>query len=153
VSFTHLIGYALVKALGDAGDEQRPTTRSTASPTGHPGARQPRPRHRHAKPDGTRQLLVPVDQGRRGMDFASSGPPTRTSSARPASGQARGETTSQGTTISLTNPGTIGTNHSVPRLMKGRAAIIGVGAMEYPAEYQGASDETLAARGQQGSSR
>jgi 2-oxoglutarate dehydrogenase E1 component len=54
-----------------------------------------------------------------------------------------------GTTISLTNPGTIGTVHSVPRLMKGQGTIIGVGAMEYPAEYQGASEETLAARGQQ----
>src|SRR5204863_3254323 len=49
-----------------------------------------------------------------------------------------------GVTISLTNPGTIGTVHSVPRLMRGQGAIIGVGAMEYPAEFQGASEETLA---------
>ncbi len=35
-------------------------------------------------------------------------------------------------TISLTNPGTIGTVHSVPRLMSGQGAIIGAGAMEYP---------------------
>src|SRR4029077_7251982 len=48
-----------------------------------------------------------------------------------------------GTTMSLTNPGTIGTNHSVPRLMRGQGAIIGVGAMEYPPEYQGASDDTI----------
>ena len=48
-----------------------------------------------------------------------------------------------GTTISLTNPGTIGTNHSVPRLMKGQGAIIGVGSMEYPPEFQGASEETI----------
>src|SRR5918911_2058218 len=48
------------------------------------------------------------------------------------------------TTISLTNPGTIGTNHSVPRLMSGQGAIIGVGAMEYPAAFQGASDQALA---------
>ncbi len=47
-----------------------------------------------------------------------------------------------GVTISLTNPGTIGTVHSVPRLMTGQGAIIGVGAMEYPAEFQGASEET-----------
>ena len=46
-----------------------------------------------------------------------------------------------GTTISLTNPGTLGTNHSVPRLMAGQGTIVGVGAMEYPAEFQGASDE------------
>ena len=49
----------------------------------------------------------------------------------------------QGTTITLTNPGTIGTNHSVPRLMEGQGAIIGVGALEYPAEWQGASAETI----------
>ena len=50
----------------------------------------------------------------------------------------------RGTTISLTNPGTIGTVHSVPRLMPGQGCIVGVGAMEYPAAYQGASAETLA---------
>src|SRR3712207_9507092 len=43
----------------------------------------------------------------------------------------------QGTTMSLTNPGGIGTVHSVPRLMAGQGAIIGVGAMEYPPEWQG----------------
>ena len=49
----------------------------------------------------------------------------------------------QGTTMSLTNPGGIGTVHSIPRLMKGQGAIIGVGALDYPAEWQGASTETL----------
>src|SRR3712207_1746071 len=48
-----------------------------------------------------------------------------------------------GTTISLTNPGTIGTNHSVPRLTAGQGAIIGVGAMEYPAEFQGMNPDAL----------
>ncbi|MGH3430547.1 MAG: 2-oxo acid dehydrogenase subunit E2, partial [Mycobacteriales bacterium] len=48
-----------------------------------------------------------------------------------------------GTTISLTNPGGIGTVHSVPRLMPGQGAIIGVGAMEYPAEYSGMSTEAI----------
>src|SRR4029078_10236373 len=46
-------------------------------------------------------------------------------------------------TISLTNPGTIGTNHSVPRLTAGQGAIIGVGAMEYPAEFQGMNPDAL----------
>jgi 2-oxoglutarate dehydrogenase E1 component len=49
-----------------------------------------------------------------------------------------------GTTVSLTNPGTIGTVHSVPRLVVGQGLILGVGAMDYPAEFQGASEETLA---------
>ena len=42
----------------------------------------------------------------------------------------------QGTTISLTNPGTIGTAASNPRLMSGQSAIIATGSIEYPAEYQ-----------------
>jgi len=37
-----------------------------------------------------------------------------------------------GTTVSLTNPGTLGTAQSVPRLMPGQGAIIGVGALAYP---------------------
>ena len=49
----------------------------------------------------------------------------------------------QGITISLTNPGGIGTEHSVPRLMRGQGSIIGAGALEYPAAFQGASDKTL----------
>ncbi|MFM8694989.1 MAG: 2-oxo acid dehydrogenase subunit E2, partial [Actinomycetota bacterium] len=49
-----------------------------------------------------------------------------------------------GTTVSLTNPGTIVTVHSVPRLVTGEGLILGVGAMDYPAEFQGASEETIA---------
>src|SRR5258708_36023377 len=49
-----------------------------------------------------------------------------------------------GTTISLTNAGGIGSVHSMPRLLAGQGTIIGVGAMEYPAEYSGMSDEALA---------
>src|SRR3546814_20505276 len=48
-----------------------------------------------------------------------------------------------GTTISLTNVGGLGTNNSVPRLMAGQSAIIGVGSMDYPPEFQGASEEIL----------
>ncbi|MFD7736633.1 multifunctional oxoglutarate decarboxylase/oxoglutarate dehydrogenase thiamine pyrophosphate-binding subunit/dihydrolipoyllysine-residue succinyltransferase subunit, partial [Kitasatospora phosalacinea] len=52
-----------------------------------------------------------------------------------------------GVTVSLTNPGGIGTVHSVPRLMQNQGTIVGVGAMEYPAEFQGSSPETLARLG------
>src|SRR5439155_539526 len=48
-----------------------------------------------------------------------------------------------GTTISITNPGTVGTVQSVPRLMAGQAAIVGVGAVQYPAEFQGADLDPL----------
>ncbi|MDQ6664492.1 MAG: multifunctional oxoglutarate decarboxylase/oxoglutarate dehydrogenase thiamine pyrophosphate-binding subunit/dihydrolipoyllysine-residue succinyltransferase subunit, partial [Acidobacteriota bacterium] len=53
----------------------------------------------------------------------------------------------QGTTISLTNPGTVGTMASIPRLMPGQGAIIAVGTMDYPAEYQGVAPETRALLG------
>ena len=67
-------------------------------------------------------------------------PPTRTSSSAPAQNKLTADDFA-GTTISLTNPGGIGTVHSVPRLMKGQGCIIGAGALEYPAEFQGAVGE------------
>ncbi len=53
----------------------------------------------------------------------------------------------QGTTISLTNPGTIGTVASIPRLMAGQSVIIATGAIEYPAEYQAMAPEALSQLG------
>lgn len=49
----------------------------------------------------------------------------------------------QNTTISITNPGTIGTVSSVPRLMKGQGTIMATGAINYPAEYQSMSQDVL----------
>src|SRR5439155_21448303 len=51
------------------------------------------------------------------------------------------------TTVSLTNPGTIGTVGSVPRLMSGQSMIIATGAIEYPAEYQAMMPEALSNMG------
>lgn len=53
----------------------------------------------------------------------------------------------KGTTISLTNPGTVGTNGSVPRLMPGQGAIIATGAIDFPPEFQGVSEEVRAQLG------
>jgi 2-oxoglutarate decarboxylase len=53
----------------------------------------------------------------------------------------------QGTSISLTNPGTVGTMASMPRLVPGQGAIIAVGAMDYPAEYRGVAPDTIASLG------
>ena len=52
-----------------------------------------------------------------------------------------------GTTITLTNPGTIGTVASIARLMIGQGAIIATGAIQYPAEYQAMSQSTISALG------
>ncbi|MBY9075614.1 multifunctional oxoglutarate decarboxylase/oxoglutarate dehydrogenase thiamine pyrophosphate-binding subunit/dihydrolipoyllysine-residue succinyltransferase subunit [Nocardioides sp. WL0053] len=143
VSFTHIIGFALVKAL-----KQMPEMNNGFDVIdGKPNLIQPK--HINlglaidmAKPDGTRQLLVPSIKGAETMDFAAFWTAYE-DIVRKARNNKLAVSDFQGTTISLTNPGTIGTNHSVPRLMKGQGAIIGVGAMDYPPEYQGASDETL----------
>src|SRR6202008_4336633 len=52
-----------------------------------------------------------------------------------------------GTTISITNPGTIGTVQSVPRLMPGQAVIVAGASLASPAEYQGADKRVIAELG------
>ena len=93
--------------------------------------------------DGGRQLLVPNIKAAEEMDFRQFWT-TYEDVVRRARGGKLAVTDFQGTTATLTNPGTIGTEHSVPRLMAGQGCIVGVGAMEYPAAYAGASEETLA---------
>ena len=144
VSFTHLIGYALVKAL-----KAYPEMNVGFDVVdGKPNLIQPA--HINLglaidmqKPDGTRQLLVPSIKGAERMDFAAFWTAYE-DIVRKARDNKLTVEDFQGTTISLTNPGGIGTSHSVPRLMKGQGAIIGVGAMEYPAEWQGASEDAIA---------
>ncbi len=53
----------------------------------------------------------------------------------------------QGATATITNPGTLGTAQSVPRLMQGQSVIVGVGSIGYPAEFQGADPRVLAEMG------
>ena len=144
VSFTHIIGFALVKALGHMPEMNNGFT---TDDKGKPALVVPA--HINlglaidlAKPDGTRQLVVPSIKSAEKMDFAHFWTAYE-DIVRKARGNKLTVEDFQGTTISLTNPGTIGTNHSVPRLMQGQGTIIGVGALEYPAEWQGASQETL----------
>ncbi|MDQ1686179.1 MAG: multifunctional 2-oxoglutarate metabolism enzyme, partial [Frankiaceae bacterium] len=144
VSFTHLIGYALVRAV-----QQMPVmNRAYAEIDGKPAVVEAE--HVNLglaidlhKDDGSRQLVVPNIRAAETLDFARFWAAYE-DIIRRARGNKLTADDFAGTTISLTNPGTIGTVHSVPRLMAGQGAIVGVGAMEYPAEYQGAAPETLA---------
>lgn len=143
VSFTHLIGYAMVKAL----QAMPEMNYSYVEVDGKPGVA--KPEHVNfglaidlQKPDGSRQLVVPSIKAAETLDFREFWTAYE-DLVRKARNNKLGVPDFQGTTISLTNPGGIGTVHSVPRLMPGQGAILGVGAMEYPAEFQGASPETL----------
>jgi multifunctional 2-oxoglutarate metabolism enzyme len=147
VSFTHLIGYAIVKALALIPQMNNSFSQQSGEKDGKPALITPS--HINlglaidiAKPDGTRTLLVPSIKSTEAMDFAHFWTAYEDIVRKARTNKLIVEDF-QGTTISLTNPGGIGTVHSVPRLMSGQGAIIGVGALEYPAEWQGASQETL----------
>ncbi|MFD9942280.1 multifunctional oxoglutarate decarboxylase/oxoglutarate dehydrogenase thiamine pyrophosphate-binding subunit/dihydrolipoyllysine-residue succinyltransferase subunit [Nonomuraea sp. NPDC059023] len=143
VSFTHLIGFAIVKALKAMPEMNFSYTEVEGKPT------LVKPEHVNfglaidvQKSNGERQLLVPSIKAADDMDFRQFWMAYE-DIVRKARGNKLGVDDFAGTSISLTNPGTIGTVHSVPRLMPGQGTIIGVGAMEYPAEYQGAAPDTL----------
>ncbi|GAA2827536.1 multifunctional oxoglutarate decarboxylase/oxoglutarate dehydrogenase thiamine pyrophosphate-binding subunit/dihydrolipoyllysine-residue succinyltransferase subunit [Kribbella solani] len=144
ISFTHLIGWALVRALKTLPDMNASYDETDGKPTlVHPAHINLGLAIDMQKPDGTRQLLVPSIKAAEDMSFADFWMAYE-DIVRRARDNKLALPDFQGTTISLTNPGTIGTQHSVPRLMTGQGCIIGVGAMEYPPEYQGAADETMA---------
>ncbi|MDM8083825.1 multifunctional oxoglutarate decarboxylase/oxoglutarate dehydrogenase thiamine pyrophosphate-binding subunit/dihydrolipoyllysine-residue succinyltransferase subunit [Cellulomonas cellasea] len=143
ISFTHLIGYALVEALADMPAMNAGYTQLDGKPAVlTPGHVNLGLAIDLAKPDGTRQLLVPSIKKADTLDFAHFWSAYEDVVRRARGGKLTVEDFA-GTTISLTNPGTIGTVHSVPRLMAGQGAIIGVGAMDYPAEFAGTSEEQL----------
>ncbi|MEV0678170.1 multifunctional oxoglutarate decarboxylase/oxoglutarate dehydrogenase thiamine pyrophosphate-binding subunit/dihydrolipoyllysine-residue succinyltransferase subunit [Actinosynnema sp. NPDC050436] len=147
VSFTHLIGYAVVRALQAFPNMNR----HFADVEGKPFVVTPE----HVNfglaidlpgKDGSRSLVVASIKGCENMTFTQFWQAYEDLIRKARGGSLTTEDFS-GTTISLTNPGTIGTNHSVPRLTAGQGAIIGVGAMEYPAHFQGTSEQALVEMG------
>lgn len=150
ISFTHIISFAVVKAIGVV-----PAMNSTFVPDsdskGSPGV----VRHQslnlgiavdQQKPDGSRSLMVPVIKGADKMTFATFSAAYDALIAKVRSNKLSPDDF-VGATVSITNPGTIGTEHSVPRLMSGQGAIVGVGSLTYPAGFAGADPQTLAELG------
>lgn len=143
VSFTHLIGWAIIQALKEfpsqnvfyAEIDGKPSVVAPAHVNLGIAIDLPRP-------DGTRALLVPSIKRADQLTFGEYLTTYEDLVSRARSNKLTAADF-QGTTISLTNPGGIGTVHSVPRLMKGQGCIVGAGALEYPAEFQGASEKTL----------
>jgi multifunctional 2-oxoglutarate metabolism enzyme len=147
VSFTHLIAFALLRAF----DKFPQMNDGFALVDGTPV------RLRRAdvnlgvaidiqKKDGTRSLLVPNIQRANTLTFSQFIKAYDDVVKRARDGKL-GLPDFQDTTISLTNPGTIGTVASTPRLMAGQAVIIATGAIEYPAEYHAMTPEALSRLG------
>jgi 2-oxoglutarate decarboxylase len=146
VSFTHVIGYAVVRAVADA----VPVMSSTyvEGSDGKPRVE----RHGHVnlglavdveKSDGSRTLLVPVIKEADTKDFRGFWG-TYEELIRKVRSNKLSPDDFAGATMTLTNPGTIGTVQSVPRLMPGQGVIVGLGAIDYPAEWRGADPLMLA---------
>jgi len=147
VSFTHLIGWAVVRGLA-AVPALNATFVGDADGKGTPGV----VRHEHVglgiaidlpRPDGSRTLLVPCVARADTLDFAGFLHAYEAIVRRARAGKLTVDDFA-GVTVTLTNPGTLGTTQSVPRLMAGQGAIVGVGALDYPVEYEGADPGTLA---------
>jgi len=147
VSFTHILGFAIVRALKEFPSqnvyydeiEGKPAAISPANINLGLAIDIP-------KEDGTRALLVPNIKRAQNLNFNEF-----LAAYEDLVKRARGNKLTAddyaGSTISLTNPGGIGTVHSVPRLMKGAGCIIGAGALDYPAEFAGMSEEQLSKLG------
>ena len=145
VSFTHLIGWAVVESL-----TEMPSMNVSygVDEAGKPVLHEPA----HVAfglaidvpgSDGQRRLLVPSIKQADLMDLSQFVEAYEALVAKARENKLDLDDF-RGTTVTLTNPGMIGTLHSVPRLMPGQGLIVGVGAMDYPAAFAGASPDTLA---------
>jgi len=143
VSFTHLIGWALVKSLIKFPSQNVYYDEIDGKPTAvHPAHVNLGIAIDVQKPDGSRSLVVPSIKAAEEMDFSEYIAAYEDLVKRGRENKLTADDYA-GTTISLTNPGGIGTVQSAPRLMKGQGCIIGAGALDYPAEFQGMSQNAL----------
>ncbi len=147
VSFTHLIAWAIIKAL-----KEYPQLNFGYGFVNNAPSRLVNENINLGiaidveKKDGSRNLLVPNIKGAEKMNFAGFFAAYNETVKKARDGKLTIEDF-QGTTISLTNPGTIGTVSSNPRLMSGQSVIIATGAIEYPAEYQAMTAAALSQLG------
>jgi len=149
VSFTHIIGYAIVRAIVD--EVPAMNNSFVRGPDGEPRL----VRNEHLglgvavdvqKPDGSRTLMVPCVRNADTLDFKSFHATYEALIAKVRANKLSPDDFA-GTTVSLTNPGTIGTLQSVPRLLPAQGLIVGVGSIAFPAEFQAADPAKLAELG------
>jgi len=147
VSFTHLISWAILKAV-----EAVPALNNAFTIiNGKPNIIKRKNVNLGLaidleKKDGTHSLIVPNIKNANRMNFKEFWSTYDDLVTRSRKGQID-PAEFAGTTITLTNPGTIGTAASIPRLMVGQGAIIATGAIQYSPEYQAMSPSTISALG------
>jgi 2-oxoglutarate decarboxylase len=147
VSFTHIIARAIVKAL-----ERFPQLNDAYEEEGESAFRLRRNGVNIgvavdvSKKDGSRTLLVPNIKGANRLNFVQLLDAYDDIVKRSRENKLQ-VSDFQGTTVSLTNPGTLGTTASNPRLMAGQGLIVATGAIDYPPQCQAMSPESLSRLG------
>jgi 2-oxoglutarate dehydrogenase E1 component len=147
LSFTHFIAWAIVKAI-----KSNPGLNHAYAENGGEIFRIVRGQVNIglavdiSGKDGSRTLKVPNIKHADGMTFAQFVAAYDDIVARARTNKLQ-ISDFEGTTISLTNPGTVGTIGSVPRLMPGQGAIVAIGAIDFPAEFAAVSEEMRASLG------
>jgi len=143
VSFTHLIGWAMVQAIARVPAmaavyvEQDGKSFRRLGKSLNIGIAVDLPGK-----DGRRSLVVPNIKGSLQLDFAGFFAAFNAQIQKSRKGKLTPDDFA-GTTCTLTNPGTIGTVSSLPRLMTGQSFIMATGAITVPGAFQGAAQETL----------
>ena len=142
LSYTHLIAFAIAKAVKDVPSMAVTFDRVEGAP-----ARVARGVHLGLavdvqRQDGSRILLAPVIHDADRLDFVAFRDQYETLVAKARTGKLAADELS-GATIVLTNPGGIGTIASVPRLMKGQGTIVATGAIGYPPEFSPIAESGL----------
>jgi multifunctional 2-oxoglutarate metabolism enzyme len=147
VSFTHVLAWAVLRAL-----VAMPAMRAIFTEIDDAPHRM-EPEHVNfglavdlQRRDGSHALVVPNVKNADTLDFASFFTAYNDLIRRAHAGQLTPDDFA-GTTVSLTNPGMLGTTQSVPRLMVGQSLIVGIGSIDFPAEYSFADPEALARLG------
>ncbi|MGA7306356.1 MAG: multifunctional oxoglutarate decarboxylase/oxoglutarate dehydrogenase thiamine pyrophosphate-binding subunit/dihydrolipoyllysine-residue succinyltransferase subunit, partial [Rhodothermales bacterium] len=147
VSFTHIIAWALVQAVQAVPEMNSRFGMGDGKPL-------------HVKPaainlglaidieksDGSRSLMVPNIKDAASLNFAQFVGLYNDLVRRARDGRLE-VSDFEKTTLTLTNPGMIGTMMSVPRLMTGQGLIVAVGSISYPEEFSALSPAELSRLG------
>ena len=146
VSFTHLVAWAIVHAA----TEWRVMARVYEERDGKPQVVEPGGVNLGIAVDverkGSRSLMVPCIKGADQLDFASFHTYYEELITKTRENKLTADDF-QGTNVTLTNPGGLGTVASVPRLLKGQGTIVATGSIAYPVEWAHAPAEKIKALG------
>jgi len=146
VSFTHLIAWAIVKAA----QEWPVMGRVYEERDGKPNAIEPASINLGIAVDverkGARSLMVPCIKRADTFDFRGFHTYYEELITKTRENTLTADDF-QGTNISLTNPGGLGTIASVPRLLSGQGTIVACGSLAYPVEWAHAPQDQIKALG------